>query len=243
MTDAHALVEFLTWDSEFFGFRIARVKQTQLSNADISVINAWAATEKIDCLYFLAESDDAHSVRIAEQNNFALVDIRVTLDISLQGDYAPLAQTIRLAQAADVDRLKAISSASYQNSRFYYDAHFPTEKNNQLYAIWVEKLFNHAITNAENHRVLVADQGAVAGFITCEIKNGVGEIGLFAVDSAQQGAGLGGALINAALAWFAAQGVSHVQVVTQGRSITAQRAYQRAGFKTRQMQLWYHRWF
>lgn len=243
MTDVHSLVELLAWDSEFFGFRIARIKQTHLSNADISAINAWVTAEKIDCLYFLAESDDAHSVRIAEENHFALVDIRLTLDVSLKSDYPALEGAIRSAQAVDLDRIRAISSASYQNSRFYYDAHFPTEKNNQLYVIWVEKLFNHAITNPENHHIFVADQGDVAGFITCEIKNSMGEIGLFAVDSAYQGGGLGGALITAALAWFAEQGITHAQVVTQGRSIIAQRAYQRAGFKTRQVQLWYHRWF
>jgi len=32
-------------------------------------------------------------------------------------------------------------------------------------------------------------------------------------------------------------------VVTQGRNLAAQRLYQRNGFVTASLQLWYHRWF
>jgi hypothetical protein len=34
-----------------------------------------------------------------------------------------------------------------------------------------------------------------------------------------------------------------VKTVTQGRNIPAQRTYQRCGFQTAAVQLWYHRWF
>jgi hypothetical protein len=34
-----------------------------------------------------------------------------------------------------------------------------------------------------------------------------------------------------------------VNVVTQGRNSKAQRLYERCGFLTRSVQLWYHRWF
>jgi dTDP-4-amino-4,6-dideoxy-D-galactose acyltransferase len=50
-------------------------------------------------------------------------------------------------------------------------------------------------------------------------------------------------LVDQALAWFAQQKVTRVQVVTQGRNILAQRMYQRSGFVTHTVKLWYHRWF
>ena len=40
-----------------------------------------------------------------------------------------------------------------------------------------------------------------------------------------------------------ARGIDRVQVVTQGRNVRAQRVYQRCGFVSAQLQLWYHRWF
>lgn len=45
-----------------------------------------------------------------------------------------------------------------------------------------------------------------------------------------------------ALEWFAARDIQSVQVVTQGRTISAQRLYQNCGFMTHSVQLWYHKW-
>ena len=34
-----------------------------------------------------------------------------------------------------------------------------------------------------------------------------------------------------------------MKVVTQGRNIAGQRLYQRCGFLTRSVELWYHKWY
>ena len=47
---------------------------------------------------------------------------------------------------------------------------------------------------------------------------------------------------ESALDWFATQGVEKVTVVTQGRNGAAQRLYQRCGFVTGSIHLWYHKW-
>ena len=92
--------------------------------------------------------------------------------------------------------------------------------------------------------VLVAERdGRPAGYITCDLSHSYGQIGLLGVGEAWQGQHIGPALINGALHWFGERGIEWVQVVTQGRNIRAQRAYQRCGFVSAQMQLWYHRWF
>jgi dTDP-4-amino-4,6-dideoxy-D-galactose acyltransferase len=49
--------------------------------------------------------------------------------------------------------------------------------------------------------------------------------------------------VNASLGWFAQHGCDRVQVVTQGRNLAAQRLYQRAGFLTADLKLWYHKWY
>ena len=51
------------------------------------------------------------------------------------------------------------------------------------------------------------------------------------------------ALIAAALDWCEAEGAEEVAVVTQGRNVAAQRLYQRCGFVTQRLELWYHKWF
>ncbi len=89
------------------------------------------------------------------------------------------------------------------------------------------------------------DDGAGAeGYVTGKIAGqGVGQIGLLAVGERARGRGLGQALLGSAGRWFLAQGVEEVRVVTQGRNLVAQRLYQRVGFRTASLQLWYHKWF
>jgi ribosomal protein S18 acetylase RimI-like enzyme len=70
----------------------------------------------------------------------------------------------------------------------------------------------------------------------------LGRIGIFAVAAEAQGKGLGHRLVDAALTWLARQGAARVTVVTQGRNSQAQRVYQRAGFRTHLVELWYHCW-
>ena len=70
----------------------------------------------------------------------------------------------------------------------------------------------------------------------------VGSIGLIAVDASSQGSGLGGRLLVSALHYFRNHGMTSVTVVTQGRNLKSQRLYQRCGFLTQSVGLWYHHW-
>jgi ribosomal protein S18 acetylase RimI-like enzyme len=92
--------------------------------------------------------------------------------------------------------------------------------------------------------VLVAlDTGKPVGYISCHLKGQIGQIGLLGVSANAQGKGYGSQLIEAAFCWFAEHGAGEVSVVTQGRNVGAQRVYQKYGFLTKSVHLWYHRWF
>ena len=45
----------LSWDSTFFGMRIAQLVGTRLEADDIPELDAWCWREQVDCLYFLAD--------------------------------------------------------------------------------------------------------------------------------------------------------------------------------------------
>ena len=109
-----------------------------------------------------------------------------------------------------------------------------------MYETWTEKSC-HGYADA----VLVAEMnGQAAGYISCHLLDGAeGNIGLVGIGAEWRGMGLGTALVNTGLRWFADQGVTRATVVTQGRNWQAQRLFQRSGFMTRTVQLWYHRWF
>jgi dTDP-4-amino-4,6-dideoxy-D-galactose acyltransferase len=261
------LCRFLEWDSAFFQQRIAALNVPRLPPEIVRDALAWCDAEHIDCLYFLADSDDSMTGRLAHEAGFQFVDARVTLELKLPLHPSTLSSTqagqrgedllpklaprpegegtgvrifaLRPFAPADLPALKKIARVSYTDSRFYFDSHFPREKCDQLYERWIEK---SCADGAEQVIVAEADRQTV-GYITCHLKGDTGEIGLLGVSEAARGSGIGVALIRASLNWFGEHDASLVSVVTQARNVGAQRAYQRAGFLTRSVQVWYHRWF
>jgi len=240
----NAPCEFLNWDSAFFNYRVGRVTCDTLAEPAVEAILRWSADNRIDCLYFLARANDDETVRLAEANGFHLVDIRVTLTArasasASRSDHAN-GVTIRPHVHEDISVLRAIAATGYGDSRFYYDGHFPRERCNEMYAVWVEKACNDP-----EQRVLVATvEDRIAGFITCAMLSpDRGRIGLLGVAESFRGQRIGPCLIDSALDYFRSRNVEQVTVVTQGRNIAAQRSYQRAGFVTETIQLWYHKWF
>jgi dTDP-4-amino-4,6-dideoxy-D-galactose acyltransferase len=239
-----ALCHYLDWDSSYFGFRIARVEKDVISPNNIVEIMVWCRQHEIDCLYFLASSSDAVSIRLAEDNGFHWVDVRVSLERTVNSELPGIDNktgfTIRTAHADDLPALRAIAGKSFQDSRFYFDPHFPRHLCDSLYETWIEVSFS-----GYADAVLVADVDAEpAGFITCKLGNPLeGEIGLVGVGSGWQSRGIGVALVKAALSWFADHHVERATVVTQGRNMLAQRLFQRCGFVSCSNHLWYHKWF
>lgn len=242
--EKHPLCQYRDWDSEFFGRRIAQITENRLTADSLESIITWCTSQKIACLYFLADINDAETIRVVEQNRFHWVDIRVTLETALahpvkfreHADDIP----IRLSREEDISILKALANVNHHDSRFYYDPHFPDALCDALYETWIEKSC-HGYADA----VFVAElHGQPAGYISCHLREAAhGQIGLVGVSAAAQGQGIGPRLVEAALRWFGERGIKRVTVVTQGRNAKAQRLYQRGGFVTQSMQLWYHRWF
>jgi len=230
---------FLSWDSDFWGVRVASITQRTLTEALLSDVTAWCADQQIDLLYFLATADHPTTVHLAETHQFHLTDIRVTLEHALRDIPAVLPPSVRPCLSSDLPALCAIARTNYLDSRFYYDMRLPKEKADALYETWIANSCNGY---ADVVLVAEVDSGPV-GYITCQIKDQVGSIGLVGVGEAARGKGIGRALVDAALGWYAQQGIAQVTVVTQGRNIAAQRLYQRAGFVTQSIGLWYHRWF
>ncbi len=234
--------EFLEWDSQFFEQRIARVRPSRLAEGNLSQINSWCYQNQIACLYFLADSADATTHRLASENGFHLVDIRLTLDrpATLNHQSKESSGVMRTALERDIPALRAIARASHHDSRFYWDGHFPRSACDALYEVWIERS-----CRGWADTVLVAeDGGAPVGYLSCHLASPeAGKIGLMGVAAQAQGKGLGPDLVHAALRWFHGRGVETVSVVTQGRNVRAQRLYQRCGFLTRSVELWFHKWF
>ena len=144
MHNTEASCCYLEWDSDFFGYRIARARPSRLTQEDLEHIRQWSRIHQIDCVYILVDAADATTVRLAETYGLRLVDVRVTFEKRIvptktvcvkQGD-VPL---IRKSRDSDISSLQKIARASHRDTRFYYDGHFPALRCDDLYGVWIEK--------------------------------------------------------------------------------------------------------
>jgi len=236
---------FLPWDSSFFGFRIAKVTRSKIDPASARAINAWCQEQNIRCLYFLASADDPETAVTAEAENYRLADIRLTMEQQLSAPRTakPLPEnlSIRTAARGDLAALQTLAGSAFGLSRFYFDPGFPRQRCGELYRTWIEKS-----CSASNQLVLTAEEkGRLVGFISAEwdpanIESG--KIGLLGVEPGGRGRGIGQHLMDRCLERLTAAGMRQIDAVTQARNIGAQRVNQRAGFITRSIDLWYHKW-
>ena len=239
-----AMCERLPWDSDFFGFPVARVMGGTLDTDGSRSVLAWCTAERVRFLYFLA-NDHVPSWAAAADAGFRLVDVRV--EMVLDGSWPKLTRGalspgvgLREATIRDFDDLLPIAASAHTDSRFFVDSAVPRDKAHDLFRTWLRRSVEGAIADVV---FVVEVEGRAVSYVTATLAQGVGSIGLVGVAASARGRGVGLAMIHRALEWFAAGGAREVRVVTQARNTMAQRVYQRCGFLTGSTRMWFHRWF
>ncbi len=227
----------LDWDSEFFGFAIARVTSHALTAQEIDGVLAECRRRGVRCLYLL--TGDERTSLLAQDRGFRLHDVRVELDRSLDGHASTRTQfTVAAARPDQRRALAAWARERFTDSRFFADPGFDDDRARDLFAAFVDRGFD-----AHDRRTLADADGR--GFVICRLQpeRAVGRIELIGVAPGAEGSGLADALMHAAHDEFVAAGLQRAEVVTQARNIAAQRLYQRLGYRSRRSALWFHRWF
>lgn len=240
--------ELLPWDSEFWGIPIARVRGRTLTPERLLSIDRWCEERSIACLFFLATFDDPMTVRCAEEGRFHLVDTKITFVRPSERqrpaalEERPPWAAIRQAMESDMDPLRRIAGASFVDSRFYFDQHFPRDKCGELYERWLVESFNGFAD-----LILVAvREGTPVGCTTYRSPaNGenAARSGLLFVAPEAQRRGVARALKLAAVDWYAERQVPFVTTATQGRNVASLVANERCGFVVQSLELWYHKWY
>jgi len=238
----------LSWDSDFFGVRIAQIQAPALTHDLMQAIYQWCDQQAIECLYFLGAADNPDSIRIAENNGFHLVEVRLTIEKDMKGHQPSESRPkglenirVRPAEDQDLPALQTISRNSYFNSRFYIDDRFPEQTCQLYYETWIKKSYE-----SRADLVLVAEvDEEVLGYTTLNFnpEKSEGQVGLIAVAEDARKHGVGYALVDGLLRWYASQGAQRIFAVTQGRNIATQRLSQRMGFMSKSCHLYYHKWF
>jgi len=236
---------YLPWDSAHFGLRIARSTLRQFDSGAYPKLEKACMDLDLDCLYFLADAADHATISALLKCGFDFVDIRLTLEARVGAIPSARAQDgllLRSGLASDLEALLPIAGGSYGQSRFFVDTRFGRERASLMYEIWLEK----SLTSDFADNVVVAEiLGRAVGFITIHLNKppGEGNIGLVGVAESARGKGCASGMLHQASRWLSAHGLDRLNVVTQGSNVSAQRLYQRSGFVSRSVEIWFHKWF
>lgn len=233
---------FLPWDSDFWGFPVARVDSLVLRGDTSEKITKWCKENVIRCLYFAADGSDSETLQQAYHSGFKFVDVRVELECNapLRAMLSSSDLEVRSVVEADLEALQSIARTAHYDTRFFKDLNFDRLRCENLYLKWIERDF----TMGRILGYFPNNQPKAGGYITFSKETeDTARIGLLAVDESLRGCGGGGRLLDAAIASSAVMGLRKIRVATQGTNLAALKLYEKAGFRVCDVKIWFHRWF
>jgi glycosyltransferase involved in cell wall biosynthesis/ribosomal protein S18 acetylase RimI-like enzyme len=226
----------LEWDSEFWGFRVARVAAHRLNGDTARRVATWSDGAGVRCTFLLAAADDRVTDEAAQAVGFWPVDTRVTLQREPgppSGNNRRQAVQIRPAVETDRDVVVALAASAHSDTRFFFDTGFPDGRAGVLYERWVCR----GLDEADRQLLVAEEEGEILGYLLTTASPP--SIDLIAVADRARRKGVGAALVDAAVEHSP---TSPFEVVTQARNVAALRLYESAGFRVAKAEVWYHRW-
>lgn len=228
------MIDYLDWDSQFFGMKIGRYEADVLTVDILNKLLTEKEVHRYQLVYLFVKQVSKDVLCFLEKAGISPVDNKVTYgrEFSDGVDFPP---KISSYQGDLTPELLQLALDSGHKSRFkqdkrlapYYDA---------LYSLWIEKSLSGQMADV----VFVYKDQDIRGFVTLKSNGGVGKIGLIAVKNALQGQGIGAALMDAALHWCHANQLNACEVVTQMDNIGACGLYEKKGYQVLRTELVYH---
>jgi len=233
----------LDWDTEFFGFGVARIVVSEMNEAELSDTLRKLREEGYRLVYWQLPAANSESNQIALAQGGFLADEKLTYIKKLPKEPVSLASFTQspyaYPDATPVPSIIELALLSSENSRFRMDPRFPDELCDRLYTIWISRSISKELAW---ETLVVKEAGEYLGLITLCTGEGRGIIGLLAVAKKTRGSGIGKALVLAAENHFIDNNDTVVQVVTQRLSQGACHLYESCGYKIETIDSIFHFW-
>lgn len=232
-------INFLQWDSDFFGFPIGKLEINQpISNwHHILDLLDDSQFDLVYCFvpdYLMSAEDFLQKVPFAKW-----VDGKTTyLKPCIHSNNFVFNSNIHSARGITYS-IKQIAIQTGVYSRFNTDKNFPEHCCTDLYLEWIKKSIDRSIAD----EVLVfLENNEASGLVTIGQKNGRADIGLVGVDQRSRGKGIANLLVLHAEQYAASKNFKEIQVVTQEQNIAARKLYEKCGFKVESIVNIFHIW-
>jgi dTDP-4-amino-4,6-dideoxy-D-galactose acyltransferase len=230
-------LEFLAWDSNFFGRSVGKIK-IQTNSSVENLLNR-AGEQKYELLYIYSPT----AIEWPASCSFSLVDvggqIKFSEDVSKYkpDDVQHNSKIIEFQGNGLTPELLEIAFLSGHLSRFRIDPSLPAGSFERLYETWLENsLKNRPRTSIYTYQ----NSGNIAGLISVEWHRSSCIIELLAVLQSYQGRGIGGQLIKHVKRASIMKGIQSVEVKTQLSNLNARALYCKNSFIEQDRSFLYH---
>lgn len=227
----------LKWDSEFFGYPVARITGPLEDKKQLNDLESLFHQQHGSLAYYSSQQPIKKDLIENSALEILLVDKKTTFSKSINATLSihPSVQPYSFLMSKPKLIELALQSGIY--SRFNVDAKIGRNKFEELYKIWINKSIDKSIAK----EVLVYTfENNIAGFVTVGEKNNRGDIGIIAVDADYRGKGIGTALMQSAESWLGQHNYKTMQVITQGDNTPACKLYQHCGYSIESIEYFYH---
>jgi ribosomal protein S18 acetylase RimI-like enzyme len=242
-----ALLEcaLVPWDSEIFGFPVARIDRIEVPDGAspggiLRAFNDWCAGRDVRLVSCRIGHDKLRESMALEGHGFRFVEmVYGPLLESFDGIEEPRhAIDVSEAGQRDLEAIEEIAHEAFSTGRFLLDWRLDPELGRRRYANWVRTSLG---SSSQVVLKAVTADGLVGFFIVEHRPDRSVYWHLTAVAPRWQGRGLGLSLWQTMLQRHRAEGVSSVATTISGHNIAALNLYARLGFSMASSQMTFHR--
>jgi ribosomal protein S18 acetylase RimI-like enzyme len=230
-------------DQERFGVVTARA--SAVGAGSLPAVLAFCWEHHVQFLIARCDAGDLTAAQAIEDAGGRLMDTlvyytRVLVEGDLPGHNCKV--PIRPLRQDDIAGVGAVASEAFKGyyGHYHADPRLDRVQCDEAYQSWAHR---SCVSRDVAEEVLVADDGAIAGFATLRMNDpSEGEGVLFGVAPRAQGVGIYKALMVEGMRWAKASGAERMVVSTQITNLAVQKVWSRLGFEPSSAQYTFHAW-
>lgn len=233
------VIEPLTWDSQFFGYPVARINLDKEGTDKLENLFLDLESRKIRVTYFYIPSKEKELINRISKKGVLFVGQKVELSKTTE-KHGRFSNNIIEFNGDDInERLIELVLQAGRYSRFRLDRNFTQNEYQKLYI----ELLSKSIKKIIAIKTFVAiKESFIIGVTTLGEKGGCADIGLVVVDENYRGQGIGYDLIHLVDTVAFEMGIKKIKVVTQLKNKEACRLYEKCHFNIENITNTYHYW-
>jgi len=184
-------IAVLPWDRDIFGFAVADYRPPSAAQLGrniegaVKAITAWSKDHGAELISASVAAGDGRLMSLMGALGFRFVDYSLTVGANLQRKALPETRlAVRRVLPDDWDDVERIAASAFDHGRYHADPRFPRAMADLRYRRWMERALRDE--DAAVRVYVIGAPRAVRGFFHVELKGGVADLRLGAVDRADE---------------------------------------------------------